>query len=183
MKKLDSYLAHAIAPLDRLGSSEAAGASLSEVRVPVLLRVDSAKFNPDAISGFELTSLIGNIAAGTATLVSFERLQADPTVLSVEASRGGAIEELSTSVPFSRGNLVHRPPINEDGSFALVAIIDTGIDVLHHCFRDADGNTRVEAVWDQTETKGPTPSERGYSKGLNFGTSYQGGYLALHRNE
>jgi endonuclease G len=31
-----------------------------------------------------------------------------------------------------------------------VGLIDLGIDVLHECFRDAQGKTRILAVWDQT---------------------------------
>jgi subtilisin family serine protease len=39
----------------------------------------------------------------------------------------------------------------EDGSQALVAIIDQGIDILHSAFLDSDGRTRILSIWDQTD--------------------------------
>ena len=44
---------------------------------------------------------------------------------------------------------------------ALVAIIDGGIDVLHEAFRDANGDTRILEIWDQTDGTGPAPSVSG----------------------
>jgi CheY-like chemotaxis protein len=91
MKKLDSYLAHAIASSElhfRANDTEAVGqedTSPSELRFPVLLRVDPAKFDPGKIDGFEVNSRLGDIVGGNASLDSLERLEADPAVLS---SRG-----------------------------------------------------------------------------------------------
>jgi hypothetical protein len=39
----------------------------------------------------------------------------------------------------------------ESGDQALIAIIDEGIDVFHNAFLDESGNTRIIAIWDQTD--------------------------------
>jgi subtilisin family serine protease len=90
------------------------------------------------------------------------------------------LDELWSSVPFARGDLAHRPPIDEDGSFAIVAIIDDGIDLLHHCFLDAMGDTRIEAVWDQTDSAGPSPAACGFPAELSFGTLHTKGDIARY---
>jgi subtilisin family serine protease len=39
--------------------------------------------------------------------------------------------------------------LSEKGDLALIAIIDTGIDIYHQAFLDEKGNTRIIAIWDQ----------------------------------
>jgi endonuclease G len=48
-------------------------------------------------------------------------------------------------------------PIEETGDLAIVAIIDEGIDIFHEAFLDTNGNTRIIAIWDQTDNTGPHP--------------------------
>ena len=52
-----------------------------------------------------------------------------------------------------------RYPISVDGTLAdgagtIVAIVDTGIDFSHSDFLNADGTTRIVALWDQTDLSG-----------------------------
>ena len=51
------------------------------------------------------------------------------------------------------------------GKGILVAVIDSGIDFRHPDFRDGDGNTRIEALWDQTVAGSPPV---GYRIGTEF---------------
>ncbi len=57
------------------------------------------------------------------------------------------------------------------GHGCLIAIIDSGIAYWHPDFRNADGSTRIRAIWDQTITpdaeKGWLPPE-GYTDGVVF---------------
>jgi hypothetical protein len=43
-----------------------------------------------------------------------------------------------------------------------VGIIDTGIDYTHPVFRNIDGSTRIEAIWDQSDDSGSAPTNLGY---------------------
>lgn len=54
---------------------------------------------------------------------------------------------------------VTRPPYSLSGSGVLVGIIDSGIDYAHPDFRNPDGSTRIELLWDQTIQDGVFNSE------------------------
>lgn len=47
-------------------------------------------------------------------------------------------------------NPIQLQPYNLFGEGVLVAVIDSGIDYSHPDFRNPDGTTRIEALWDQT---------------------------------
>ena len=61
---------------------------------------------------------------------------------------------------------VQGPPLNLTGFGTLICIIDTGIDYLSPLFRDELGNTRIEAIWDQTVQTGTPP------EGFFYGSEY-----------
>ena len=62
-------------------------------------------------------------------------------------------------------NPLQIPQFNLFGEGVLVAIIDSGIDYGHPDFRNEDGTTRIEAIWDQT-IQGSPP------EGYDVGTLY-----------
>lgn len=53
------------------------------------------------------------------------------------------------------------------GAGVLVAIVDSGIDFYHPDFRNADGTTRIAALWDQGAEGTPRPPA-GYQKGVCY---------------
>ena len=57
-------------------------------------------------------------------------------------------------------------PLNLRGQGVVVAVIDTGIDYRNAAFRDANGESRILAIWDQTNQDGIPP------EGLYFGSEY-----------
>lgn len=61
---------------------------------------------------------------------------------------------------------VQRPPLSLSGQGVVVCIIDTGIDYTDMAFRDSEGNSRILAIWDQTDQSGRAP------EGLYYGTEY-----------
>lgn len=61
---------------------------------------------------------------------------------------------------------VQRPPLSLTGRGTIICIIDTGIDYTNEVFRDADGNSRILAIWDQTIQSGTPP------QGFEYGTEY-----------
>ncbi len=62
--------------------------------------------------------------------------------------------------------LQNQPIINLKGQDTIVGIIDTGIDYRHEAFLNAAGQTRIEAIWDQTINDGIPPN------GFFYGTEY-----------
>lgn len=52
------------------------------------------------------------------------------------------------------------------GSGILIGFLDTGIAYENSAFRNTDGSTRIVAIWDQSDAKGPNP------EGFIYGTEY-----------
>lgn len=50
---------------------------------------------------------------------------------------------------------VKNAPLSLTGRGVFVAVIDTGIDIFHPDFIDADGNTKIYELWDQTVSGNP----------------------------
>lgn len=57
------------------------------------------------------------------------------------------------------------------GQGVVVGLIDSGLDVTHGDFRDADGNTRIRYLWDQTDDCGSPPP------GFTYGCYYTGAQI------
>lgn len=58
------------------------------------------------------------------------------------------------------------PTLQLKGEGVLIGFLDSGIDYENEVFRNIDGSTRIEAIWDQTEQSG-TPPE-GFAYGSEF---------------
>jgi subtilisin family serine protease len=64
------------------------------------------------------------------------------------------------------GTVQRNPFLNLYGRGVMVGVIDTGIDYLHEAFRNNDGTTRIQSIWDQTIQTGTPP------EGFTFGSEY-----------
>ena len=53
--------------------------------------------------------------------------------------------------------LQNQPVLELRGQGVLVGLIDTGIDYTNRCFQDSAGESRILAIWDQTEQGGAPP--------------------------
>jgi subtilisin family serine protease len=172
MATVDPYLNYRFDSLRAESQSEGFSFIEEPPLLPMLVRFREAR---DAASGFDrkdirVTSRIGDIVSCLGTFEGLIALQRDPRVLSIEASRPSSGNDCSVSVPFVHGDLVHNDPQNpEKGDKALIAVIDSGIDVLHEAFRDDNGDTRIVALWDQTDVAGPGPTLPGST---SYGTLY-----------
>lgn len=63
--------------------------------------------------------------------------------------------------------LLRYPQLSLKGQGSLVAVIDTGINLLSPFFIYEDGSSKVESLWDQTDETGPAP------EGFSFGRDWE----------
>lgn len=104
---------------------------------------------------------------------SFYEYHGIPKLYGLMQIMGSAAFVQGENVPFDPAPLissgiiqVQGPPLNLTGFGTIICFIDTGIDYTNPLFRDELGNTRIEAIWDQTEQSGRRP------EGFQFGTEY-----------
>jgi len=71
---------------------------------------------------------------------------------------------------FPVGNIGGGFSLRLSGQGVLVAIIDSGIDYFHPTFRDADGNSRIAWLWDQSAQGGLQDGRA--PAGYGFGAQY-----------
>ena len=71
----------------------------------------------------------------------------------------GLIPDLAYSIPEVQARRLDpdgTADVTHDGSGVIVGIVDFGFDFAHKNFRDAAGNSRTLAIWDQNDVDGPT---------------------------
>lgn len=145
----------------------------------------------DLILDFELTEELRNIDTSNMDycyrqidrglgLVFTKRNQVEPVgLLNYSYQRLPALfglQELSTesvggvfdAAPLISSGImaVQEEPLNLTGKGTVIAFIDTGIDYRNPVFRNADGSSRILAIWDQTIQEGTPPA------GFEYGTEY-----------
>src|SRR5262245_24874732 len=177
MTKVDPYLQDTF-------SSHAAEAARSanestSIKLPMLVRIRGSQgFQPP--DGFTIQAQIGTVISGRGTLEALNALEGDSNVVAIEASRDAGVEECGRSIPFVRANKVHGHASAELGEHALLAVIDTGIDLLHAAFLDDAGNSRILEIWDQTDNAGPPPSARYPNLSASYGTVHDATAIATY---
>jgi endonuclease G len=147
--KTDSYLESSLEAMNQ-GGLESLDVETVSGKHPLLIKVK----DPDqwrAPQGFEMQAQLGNIVSGSGTVEAIRKLENDANVLGLEASRDAGLLECTRSVPFVKANRIHDHNPSEKGDGALVAFIDTGIDVLHEAFLDSNIVSRVIEIWDQRD--------------------------------
>ncbi|PEN07711.1 hypothetical protein CRI93_06935 [Longimonas halophila] len=140
--------------------------------------------NADALRrmGIPVQSVHGQIATARLSVAALRQLSESPIVDRVEVAprvyphNDGAAAEVG-------GRFLNHGGLNEtayQGEGVMACIIDSGIDVTHRDFYDADGNVRIAYLWDQTDqSTGRTPADRsGTMNGLNFGREYTAADIA-----
>ena len=165
---IDPYLIHTFQATQETSSrdaSEKGTQSIEPTLLPMLVRTTDKSWKYDRIPDLQVLGNIDNVFSCLGSLDSITALEQDPMVVKVEASPPGGTPDCRVSVPFVKANFAHNH-IDEKGDCALVAIIDTGIDVLHEAFLDANGQSRILAIWDQTDETGLPPD------GQKWGTEH-----------
>jgi subtilisin family serine protease len=106
----------------------------------------------DAVPGTRWTPVGGGVYAVEVPVAELESLAALPQVQYVEASRR-LTSDLVTSVPATGADRLHRPDGATPGLTGVgvvVGIIDSWLDFTLDDFINAEGNTRVAYLWDQS---------------------------------
>jgi endonuclease G len=175
--KVDQYLIQAlslsqdIADENDAASGKPVGSTAAVV--PILFQTRYENWSPfhsypnTGIPDIKISSNLGNVFACLGSFATVEFLDKDPNITYIEASRCSSGLNTTKSLPFIKADLVHSlSNYSEKGDDAIVAIIDDGIDILHESFINSISETRLIAIWDQTDDTGPVPYE------LDYGTVY-----------
>jgi subtilisin family serine protease len=91
----------------------------------------------------------GVVRSGVANPVVVPDLAAVPGVLRIDLETSRA-PEIHDSVPATKANLVRTGPFGLTGAGVVVGVVDSGIDIYHRAFRNADGTTRLLGLLDTT---------------------------------
>ncbi len=134
--------------------------------IPLLAHVTIDDWEPPD-ERIRVTARMGRVVSLSTDQVGLDALIRDLTVRSVERSRPHDTAECDTSIPFVGAAAVHHHPhLPEKGDRAIVALIDSGIDVLHQAFLGDDGSTRIARIWNQNDHSGTPPD--GFDHGSEF---------------
>ncbi len=93
------------------------------------------------------------------------RLSDYPQIDYIEKPKSLILEQME-GIGASCVNRVRLPDYDLTGRGTLVACLDSGVDFYHRDFRNADGTTRIVAMWDQTVPGNPP---EGFSTGSEYG--------------
>jgi subtilisin family serine protease len=99
-------------------------------------------------AGLAIRTRVGNVVSGDIPIDSIAALENATGLRRAEVSRV-LTRELDLAVPEARVTAVHTGVPPRRGAGVIVGLIDSGIDYQHPSFRDAAGNSRILAIWDQ----------------------------------
>jgi subtilisin family serine protease len=172
--KLDSRLHHRLRELEsRPQRGEPDDPALGAQRVGVWVEFSSqGGLEAAKAAGFRPDTVAGDIAGGTVALRDLEAVAASEGVVSVRSVQQYR-RLLKDSVPAIHADHSTVTTVGGgSGAGAIVGVIDTGIDVLHHNFRKSDGTTRILALLDLTLRQ--TISITGAATGGTFTLAWSG---------
>ena len=136
-------------------------------RVNVLVEVDGTTSALEA-AGLVIRTRAGNVVTGDIPMDRIETLGQMPGLKRAEVSRVLG-RELDLALPEARVTPVHTGPPARRGAGVIVGIIDSGIDYLHESFLDANGDSRILAIWDQRLRPGQgEASPAGFAYGVEY---------------
>ena len=111
--------------------------------------------------GVAFNVVTGNLATAVIPMRSLVAFAEDADVENVDA--GNTVRAMTDLArEYSQVDALHGGlpdfPRSFTGKGVLIGVIDTGFDFMHPAFRDAEGNSRIINVWDQSGRNGNTPS-------------------------
>lgn len=136
--------------------------------VSVIVRLRDPERVPDAITP---VSRFGHVITGRLAIGAIQETRRSELVESMKATKPVVMrdpddQELSDDdegEPDGPWPVEAREALPEDGTGVIVGVTDWGLDFTHPNLRNADGTTRVLALWDQ-RGQGPSPEPYGYGR-------------------
>ena len=115
--------------------------------------------------GISVEKLMGGYGIVRIPQYLIGRLSDYPQIDYIEKPKSLILEQME-GIGASCVNRVRLPDYDLTGRGTLVACLDSGVDFYHRDFRNADGTTRIVAMWDQTVPGNPP---EGFSTGSEYG--------------
>ena len=101
-----------------------------------------------------------------------------------QGRRSSCINTVQRSINDTADNFSENPiqQFNLTGKGVLVGIIDSGVDIYHEDYRNADGSTRIVALWDQVQKNPNYPPPSGYVLGAYYSEDDLNSILMVNTN-
>ena len=128
----------------------------------LIINADETAMSSLEKAGIKISTKQGDLASVTISENELGRLMSTPGVRRINYSPK---LKLHNSKAAGYQNVQAAYIKGYTGSGVIVGVIDTGIDFYHPMFRKKNGQTRILAIWDQTEN-GSKPA------GYDYGTEY-----------
>lgn len=115
----------------------------------------------------QIVPLLNNYAIVTVRQTDMQKLFEAPQIEFVEKPKR-LFFAVNEGRRVSCINPVTPPSGQLTGAGVLIGLVDSGVDIYHRDFRNADGTTRIEALWDQTLTSESVMPPAGYYIGSYY---------------
>ena len=149
---------------------------LVKAHMPSLLKQQAAL-------GIKVKYFAGDVASVSLQLADVEKLLKQPYVQFVEYQPNQLTLMNDTAMVKNRIKPVKQgmAPLSQayDGTGVIVGIIDSGIDFSHPDFKDSNGNTRIQFIWDQNQNSGSTVPQP-YNYGIEWTAAQINASLCTH---
>ena len=117
--------------------------------VEVTLRVDDVDVEALERAGLMDPVVFHTSLGGAIEVRDVPALAEVPGVLTIERT-ATTRPAIHSSVPATKADYFRSSTPGRTGAGVIVGVVDTGIDIFHHAFRQDNGDTRVVALWDMT---------------------------------
>ncbi len=152
-QSMEAHAALQLSPLARAQSSNPQIAASVHFSGDGLLQLKSR--------GAVVRSVLGDVATVLIPADRLAEIAALPQILRIETP-SRPVARLNKSVAFTKADQLRTGTFDtgwtgKTGKGVLVGVIDTGIDISHGDFLDANGKTRIVRLWNQRNVTGGTP--------------------------
>ena len=159
------------------------------IKVPVFIKTNYSRSQLES-KNLKVNSFSNQIATSSLSRQQLETILKDKNIIRLEAGiKTQPLMETSTSdstiigsegTVYIGNNTDSLQTVGRNGQDVIVAVIDNGINFSHKDFKDANGDTRVLYIWDQTTGESGSNHPTGFTYGteydsedINTGTCYQ----------